>query len=74
MSVQQNRILITKDADFINSFFTIQQPYKLLLVTTGNIKNTDLEALFLANLKSLVQLFHQYSYIEMNRDHLIIHQ
>ncbi|MCC5666774.1 DUF5615 family PIN-like protein [Nostoc sp. CHAB 5784] len=35
--IQQNRILITKDVDFINSFLTVQQPYKLLLITTGNI-------------------------------------
>ncbi|MEH1774010.1 MULTISPECIES: DUF5615 family PIN-like protein [unclassified Nostoc] len=46
VSIQQNRILITKDVDFVNSFLTVQQPYKLLLITTGNINNSELESLF----------------------------
>lgn len=42
ISIQQNRIVITKDSDFVNSCLTVQQPYKLLLITTGNIKNSPL--------------------------------
>ncbi|MEH2412743.1 DUF5615 family PIN-like protein [Nostoc sp.] len=64
VSIQQNRILITKDVDFLNSFLTIQQPYKLLLITTGNIKNSELESLFIANFQSLIELFKQHSYID----------
>ncbi|WP_242057723.1 MULTISPECIES: DUF5615 family PIN-like protein [Nostoc] len=41
ISIAEDRILITKDVDFVNSFLTIQQPYKLLLITTGNIKNSE---------------------------------
>ena len=74
ISIQQNRIVITKDSDFVNSFLTIQQPYKLLLITTGNIKNSELETLFSANFQSLVELFKQHSYIEMSRDAIIVHQ
>ena len=46
LSIAQERIVITKDADFVDSFLTIRQPYKLLLVSTGNIKNSQLETLF----------------------------
>lgn len=74
VSIQQNRILITKDVDFVNSFLTVQQPYKLLLITTGNINNSELESLFIANFQSLVELFKQHSYIEINRDTIIVHQ
>ncbi|MEH2177648.1 DUF5615 family PIN-like protein [Nostoc sp.] len=74
VSIQQNRILITKDVDFVNSFLTVQQPYKLLLITTGNIKNSELESLFIANFQSVVELFKQHSYIEINRDAIIMHQ
>ncbi|MCM0591986.1 MAG: DUF5615 family PIN-like protein [Gloeotrichia echinulata CP02] len=74
ISIQQNRIVITKDSDFVNSFLIIQQPYKLLLITTGNIKNVELESLFSANLQSLFELFDQHSYIEMSRDTIIVHQ
>jgi predicted nuclease of predicted toxin-antitoxin system len=74
VSIQQNRILITKDVDFVNSFLTVQEPYKLLLITTGNINNSELESLFIANFQSLVELFNQHSYIEISRDTIIVHQ
>jgi predicted nuclease of predicted toxin-antitoxin system len=73
VSIRDNRIVITKDSDFLNSFLTTQEPYKLLLVTTGNIRNSELEALFAANLKSLVELFENHSYIEISRDSIIVH-
>ncbi len=73
VSIRDNRIVITKDSDFLNSFLTIKEPYKLLLVTTGNINNLELEALFAANLESLVELFNSNSYIEMTRDSIIVH-
>ena len=74
LSLQQSRILITKDTDFVNSFLTVQQPYKLLLITTGNIKNSELETVFTQNLHQLVELLKQYSYLEMSRDTIIVHQ
>nr|WP_290225053.1 DUF5615 family PIN-like protein [Trichocoleus desertorum] len=74
ISIQQERIVVTKDADFVNSFLTVQKPYKLLLVTTGNIKNSELEAIFTANLQIFVVLFQQHTYIEINRDSVIVHQ
>ena len=74
LSIDQSRIVITKDSDFVNSLLTIQQPHKLLLVTTGNLKNSELEALFIQNLSQLVELFEQYVYIEMSRDVIVVHQ
>jgi predicted nuclease of predicted toxin-antitoxin system len=74
ISIAQQRIVITKDADFLNSFLTIQQPYKLLLVTTGNIKNSDLETLFRQNLSKIAELFEQHSYLELGRDEITVHQ
>ena len=46
ISVNQNRIIITKDSDFLDSHLINGVPSKLLFVTTGNIIN-----------KSLIQLF-----------------
>lgn len=74
LSFQQERVVITKDSDFVDSFLTMQQPYKLLLVTTGNIKNSDLEALFAANLPLIVDLLSQHNYIELSKDSVIVHQ
>jgi predicted nuclease of predicted toxin-antitoxin system len=74
LSVQQERVVITKDADFVNSFLTIQQPYKLLLITTGNIKNSELETIISDNLAEVIALLSQHSYIELSRDEIIVHQ
>lgn len=74
ISVQEQRIVITKDSDFVQSFLLQNQPYKLLLITTGNIKNSDLESLFLNYLEQLTELFKSHSYIELNFSKIVIYQ
>jgi predicted nuclease of predicted toxin-antitoxin system len=74
ISIAQERIVITKDSDFVDSFLTIQQPYKLLLVTTGNIKNAELEALFADNLSTLITVLTEHFYVELSRNEIITHQ
>ena len=74
ISIREQRIVITKDSDFWDSFYISQEPYKLLLVTTGNISNKELELLFVKNLDQLVHLLDQHSLIEMSRDSVIVHQ
>lgn len=74
LSVADERILITKDADFVGSFIVRKRPYKLLLVSTGNIDNRALGALFVKNLAYLAELFEEHDYVELGRDVLIIHQ
>lgn len=73
LSVSEQRILITKDADFVNSFWLQDQPWKLLLVSTGNIRNAELQALFEANLLSLQNAFTEHRFIELTRDNLFVH-
>lgn len=46
LSIDESRVVITKDADFVQSFLLQQKPYKLLLISTGNIRNSALEELF----------------------------
>jgi predicted nuclease of predicted toxin-antitoxin system len=74
LSIEEERVVITKDSDFVDSFFAIQQPYKLLLVSTGNIKNSDLEAIFTVSLPQIVDLLNQNSYIEIDQNTVIVHQ
>jgi predicted nuclease of predicted toxin-antitoxin system len=74
LSIEQERIVITKDADFVDSFLTIRQPYKLLLITTGNIRNSQLELLFTTHLPQIIELLTQHSYIEINQTAIVIHQ
>ena len=66
-------MVVTKDADFVESFTLQGQPYKLLLVSTGNIRNTELFALMTRRLGPLTELFETHSYVELTRDAFIIH-
>jgi len=42
LATAENRIVISKDRDFLDSFLVAGQPPRLLWVTTGNISNNDL--------------------------------
>lgn len=73
LSLAEARVVVTKDADFVESFTLQGRPYKLLLVSTGNIRNAELFALVTRRLEPLTKLFETHSYIELTRDAFIIH-
>lgn len=66
-------IVTTKDADFVDAFYLQHTPRKLWLISTGNVRNPDLEHLIRANIIQVVTLFATYRFIEMSRTALIIH-
>ncbi len=74
ISVKQNRIVITKDSDFLDSFYVKGIPPKLLLVSTGNINNNDLIGLFNLNIGKIVELFVDYSFVELDNSDIIGHE
>jgi len=74
ISLAEQRIVVTKDADFRDSHLVNGKPYKLLLVSTGNINNNELLGIFEQNLERIIAAFESYSYIELDRHHLTIHQ
>jgi predicted nuclease of predicted toxin-antitoxin system len=49
------------------------RPRKLLLVSTGNIKNLELEKLFLISLPEIVAGFQQFDFLEITRKSVISH-
>jgi predicted nuclease of predicted toxin-antitoxin system len=74
VSLRDQRIVITKDSDFVDSFLLLKKPYKLLLISTGNISNTELESLFKANIKKLQDAFDAGSeFVELNETAIIVH-
>ena len=72
-SLTEQCILITKDADFVDSFLLRHEPWKLLLVSTGNIGNSELLRLFQLNLDQLAEAFKSFDFIELNRTSMICH-
>lgn len=65
---RDNRMLVTKDSDFTDSFFLRGEPARLLLVSTGNITNRELEALFRARLADVVLAFGSARFLELDRN------
>ncbi len=73
ISWREQRVVVTKDADFVNSYLLRHQPYKLLLISTGNIRNTALETLIVTHLPAIVAAFDSNDYVELSHSALIIH-
>jgi predicted nuclease of predicted toxin-antitoxin system len=73
LSTRERRIVVTKDADFVVSFVLRHEPQKLLLISTGNITNTELESLLRSNLDTVVRAFDAADFVEMNRGGVIVH-
>ena len=67
LSLNEQRVLITKDTDFYYSHLLHQKPWKLLLVRTGNIRTRDLKALFERHLTAIVAALEQSSLVELDR-------
>ncbi|HLM56691.1 MAG TPA: DUF5615 family PIN-like protein [Pyrinomonadaceae bacterium] len=73
ISARDELTVITKDADFVNSFLLSHEPYKLLLISTGNISNSELETIFLSNIEKVAEGFVTFDFIELNRKSVIFH-
>ena len=73
LAARENRILITKDSDFVISFHLHHIPPKLLLVSTGNVHNATLLHLFLTNLPQLERALGENDFVELGPSALTIH-
>ena len=70
---RERRVVVTKDADFVDSHILRHQPEKLLLIATGNIPNADLEVLLTGNLTTVTEALESSSFVELNRRGVITH-
>jgi predicted nuclease of predicted toxin-antitoxin system len=73
LSIREHYIVVSKDEDFVNSFYLQRIPSKLLLISTGNIDNFQLEALVLTHLAEIQAGFQKYDFLEIDRKALIFH-
>lgn len=69
----EDRVVITKDSDFLKLYVLKRKPSKLLLITTGNIVNKDLLGLFETNFETIKRLFGIYNVVEMNNSFVLGH-
>ena len=69
----QNRIVITKDNDFLESYLLKGNPKQLILISTGNISNKRLLELFRLYINKIAAVMKEASLIEIYIDEIIIH-
>ncbi|MEZ0541417.1 DUF5615 family PIN-like protein [Fibrella arboris] len=74
LATKENRIVITKDTDFQDSYLLHKVPPQLLLLTTGNIKNRKLLDLFRATIDEIDVLFSSHSFIELTNEAYLVHE
>lgn len=73
IAYKENYIVVTKDNDFLESFFLKQEPSTLILIKTGNIPNEELLKIFSFHIKTIEHIISENSLIEIFRDEIIIH-
>lgn len=67
------RVVVTKDEDFRVSHLLGRRPARLLHITCGNISTQDLIALVDQHYVTLEAALSDYSYIELDRVGIIVH-
>jgi predicted nuclease of predicted toxin-antitoxin system len=70
---QDGRIVVSKDDDFVQAFLLRGEPH-LLLISTGNSSNAELEKLMRNNLSAIEAALSENRFVEINRDALVIHE
>lgn len=67
-------VVLTKDYDFYHSFMALNKPKKLLLITTGNIKNRKLFDLIRNNFMIIAKALERNNFVELSNEGIIEHQ
>jgi len=72
ISIDEQRVVISKDLDFIESLLISNKPYKLIYVSTGNITNKQLLDIFSQNIEKIVEYACEYRLIEITDKNIMI--
>jgi predicted nuclease of predicted toxin-antitoxin system len=65
--VREQRVVVSKDADFFYSHILQGRPWKLLLIKTGNISSQDLCILLEQHLPLIETALHGHTLVEIDR-------
>lgn len=72
-AIGDDRIVVTKDSDFVQTFLLTGQP-ALLFISTGNVSNVELEFLLHRNMPAVARAFASCRFVEITRTALIVHE
>jgi predicted nuclease of predicted toxin-antitoxin system len=69
---REQRVVVSKDADFVDGHLLRSRPPKLLLISTGNISNRALEALVVPLIPDIVGEFQAHAFLELGPAGMVI--
>ena len=72
LDLQQQRIVVTKDADFVDSYLSRGTPAKLLIISAGNLSNSELEQLIRPLIEEMAVQFRSHHLFESSLEGLLI--
>jgi predicted nuclease of predicted toxin-antitoxin system len=73
VAIREGRVVVTKDADFVDRFTLHHEPEKLLLITTGNVSNKELERILLPQINLIAAALETADFIEVTRTDVMVH-
>ena len=73
IALDESRIVISKDSDFLEMHLVNNKPEKLLLIRTGNISNPELLLIFEKYLERVCELIQSNSLLEINKTVIVVH-
>lgn len=69
----EDRVVVTKDADFVASHFAIGSPKRLVVIATGNLRNRELAELLETHFERLAGALNESSYVAVTRAGLLLY-
>jgi len=72
ISIEQSRIVISKDLDFVESLLVSDKPYKLIYIAVGNVSNKELLEIFGKNIEKIVKCIEDARLIEITKSRIIV--
>jgi len=72
IAIEETRIVISKDHDFLDSFLIHALPPKLIMVKTGNIPNKELLKLFNDNFDIIIEMISTSNLVEISRTEIAV--
>jgi predicted nuclease of predicted toxin-antitoxin system len=73
MADAEDRIVVSKDDDFVTSHLLRGTPRRVLLISTGNISNPELIQIMEENLESVEKALAEGVFVELTRTSLVVH-
>lgn len=71
ISIEQERVLISKDIDFYDGYFRKIEPFKLIFLTTGNISTRELLEIFEKNHEKIFEEIQLNFVVEISKTSII---